>query len=125
MLVFEFEVTEPIVRPETFRWQANDVTPYGPKFYVSKRDDSTNPNHPDYGLTVGGRLLALTASQKSDYQRRAELLMHSLYPKTFGKVTFAHVEEPSLGGYTLSNNTSKFASSLSLRTEIEVTNTSI
>ncbi len=65
-------------------------------------------------------MLALTGSQKADYQRRAELLLHSLYPRTFGNIIFSHVEEPTLGGYALSNNTAKFASSLSLKTEIEV-----
>lgn len=62
-------------------------------------------------------MLALTGSQKADYQRRAELLLHSLYPRTFGNIIFSHVEEPTLGGYALSNNTAKFASSLSLKTE--------
>jgi hypothetical protein len=107
-VIVEFELTEPIVSPTNFQWFPSSVDVdermKGPQFFVSSKDELTNPNHLDYSLLVGGKHLKLTASQKNDFIRRGELLLHSLYPKTFQKISYTHVIEPTLGGYQLSNH---------------------
>jgi hypothetical protein len=123
-VIVEFELTEPIVSTANFQWFPSSVDEdermKGPQFFVSAKDELTNPNHLDYSLFVGGKHLQLTASQKNDFIRRGELLLHSLYPKTFQKISHTHVIAPTLGGYQLSNHVSKFAAELSVKTEINV-----
>ena len=117
----EMELGELVIQLEEMRWpEDNSVDASGPKFYVNHRDDLTSPNHREYALRVGSRRLTLTASQKGDILRQAELLLHSLYPLTRGKVSFSHVEEPCLGGSVLANTTRKYESHLSVQTEVEV-----
>lgn len=92
----------------------------GPQLYYSKRESETNPNHPEFSSTVGGRKLNLTPSQHDSYIREAEYLIHSLYPKVRHNISYKHVLEPHFGGALISNQTNKFAAELSVKTEINV-----
>jgi hypothetical protein len=133
IIIIEYEITEPTVSLEQLNWNSSTSSASlsstsvgkGPSLYVSKRDPVTNPNDSDYGLYVGGRKLQLTNSQKDDYQRKGELLLRSLYPLTYGKIRHCHVEEPTLGGCYLSNQSTKYSTSLSVQTEVEVISFSV
>jgi hypothetical protein len=137
IIIIEYEITEPTVSLEQLNWNSSTSSTSfsssytltsvgkGPSLFVSKRDPVTNPNHSDYGLYVGGRKLQLTNSQKDDYQRQGELLLRSLYPLTYGKIRHCHVEEPTLGGCYLSNQSTKYSTSLSVQTEVEVISFSV
>jgi hypothetical protein len=125
VVIVEMEASEPQVLSQTLRWADRDdhIQPKtddsnGPKFFMSMRDEETDPNHVDFA-TLLGRRLELTASKRDDYLRRAESKLREIYPRC-SKVVHCHLELPVLGGHRLANTPGKFNAQIRAMTDVQV-----
>lgn len=117
VVVVEMEVTSQFVTKVTMDFA--DGTK-GPAFYVDNRNEESDPNDPMFAERLCRRL-KLTRSKESDFVRVAEGVVRQLFPRITGpQIIQTHVEAPVLGGHRLANTTSKYATSLSAHTELQV-----
>eukprot|EP00981_Chlorochromonas_danica_P003978 scaffold753_cov164-Ochromonas_danica.AAC.8 len=114
VVVVEFEATEPLVSLQAVRWLEGEQ---GPSFYVSSRDEASDPNHDDFATKLG-RPMLISASKREDFLRQAEIKLHEVYPLCAQRHVFSHCEVPTLGGHRLANTASKLAGQFSARTEV-------
>jgi hypothetical protein len=117
VVVVEMEVKAPFVTKVAMDFA--DGT-RGPAFYVDARNEESDPNDPMFAERLCRRL-KLTRSKESDFIRVADGIVRQLFPRITGpQILQTHVEAPVLGGSRLANTTSKFATSLSAHTELQV-----
>lgn len=117
VIIVEMDVSSNYVSLESVDWVESCP---GPSFYVDIRNKDTNPNDPMFAEELC-RTLTLSKSKEGEFVRIAEMVIRRLYPLISGKtIICSHVEPPVLGGGKLANNTAKYETNLSAKTEIEV-----
>ena len=123
-MVVEFEATDSLVSSKEFIFPQDNSSlgiNRGPKVYYSKHSDDghTDPSHPDYTSKLSYSV-TMSKSKIDKFKQKADDKMKEVYPSAIVNEIFYHVQPPTLGGHYIANTTSKYASKLHSKSDIEV-----